>query len=478
MQDVIVRARSAQGLWCSRTIRERLRCISRVRQLLIERVDEALRAVELPQRADGETVAAEVLPLADACRWLERLAGKVLQPQTASRSGRPLWCARTRLEITREPHGVVLILGPSNYPLMLPGIQVLQALVAGNAVLLKPGRRSTQAALFLQRLCRDAGVPEDLVAVLPEELGAVLPEELGAYRAALEAGVDFVTLTGSSTTGRRVLSDLAETLTPGVMELSGCDAVFVLRSANLDLAVRAVAFGLMLNGSATCMSPRRLFVAPEIRQEFVDRLLQRLAEFPPTVVEVGAAARAVQAIDEAVSAGAVCLCGETDPERWRAVVLGGVRPEMAAARSDLFAPVTSVMGCRDMDEAVAWCQQCPYQLGASVFGSSVEANVLAGRVRAGSVVINDMIAPTADPRVPFAAWGESGSGVTRGAEGLLAMTRIKATIEQRSPWLPHLDAPGPPDLLQMRQLLQFTHGPDWLTRMRGLWGLISRGRPR
>lgn len=470
MQDVIARARAAQIKWSSRTVSQRLLCLSRFRKLLVERAEEALHSIELPQRAPGETLAAEVLPLADACRALELNARRTLQPRTAGRRGRPLWCAGTRVQVSREPHGVVLILGPSNYPLMLPGIQLLQALAAGNAVLLKPGRQSTSAARFLQTLCRDAEIPVDLVAVLPEELGA--------YRAALEAGVDFVTLTGSSTTGRCVLSDLSDTLTPGVMELSGCDAVFILPSANLDVAARAVAFGLMLNGGATCLSPRRLFVAPEIRQNFVAKLVHRLKRFPPTIVEAGAAARANQAIESVLAEGATRLCGETSPSAWQAVVLDNVQPEMPVARSDLFAPVTSVMASRDLEEAVEWYHRCPYQLGASVFGSSSEATALARRLRAGSVVINDLIAPTADPRAPFPAWGESGYGVTRGEEGLLAMTRVKATIEQRSRWLPHLDEPGPPDLQQMRQLLQFTHGPDWLSRCRGLWGLIAHRKPR
>lgn len=470
MQDVIDRARAAQVGWGQRSLSDRLARIARFRRLLVDRADEALESIELPQRSPGETIAAEVLPLADACRYMELYACRVLQTRAVGRRGRPLWCAGTRIRISREPHGVVLILGPSNYPLMLPGVQLLQALAAGNAVLLKPGRRSSSAARLLLELCIAAGIPTDLVALLPEELGA--------YRAALAAGVDFVTLTGSSSTGRRVLADLSETLTPAVMELSGCDAVFVMASANLDIAARAVAFGLMLNGGATCLSPRRLFIAPEIRQDFVARLVRRLQDFAPTVVEAGAAARVIQTIDSALAEAAVRLCGEPSPSAWQAVVLDNVQPEMPVARSDLFAPVTCVMASRDLEEAVEWYHRCPYQLGASVFGAPDEAATLADRLRAGSVVINDLIAPTADPRAPFPAWGESGYGVTRGAEGLLAMTRVKATIEQRSRWLPHLDVPGAPDLQQMRHLLQFTHGSDWLIRIRGLWGLIKSRKPQ
>ena len=211
---------------------------------------------------------AEVLPLAEACRFLEREAGKLLKPRRLGRRGLPLWLAGVCSEIQREPFGVVLIIGPGNYPLLLPGVQLIQALVAGNAVWLKPGGGGTEAARALCDLIVRAGFDPQLVALLPESAEAA--------RAAIAARPDKVLFTGSAATGEKILAQLAPHLIPATMELSGCDAVIVRADADLDLAVKALVFGLRLNNGATCMSPQRVFVARSIATELEGRLGARL----------------------------------------------------------------------------------------------------------------------------------------------------------------------------------------------------------
>ena len=147
---------------------------------------------------------------------------------------------------------MVLIIAPANYPLFLPGVQALQALAAGNAVLWKPAVGGTAPAEALRDVLVGCGLDPALLQVLGES-----PQ---AADDAIAAGVDKVFLTGSAATGTAVLTQLAAHRTPAVMELSGCDAVFVLPGAAIDRVAAAVAFGLRLNGSATCMAPRRLFL--------------------------------------------------------------------------------------------------------------------------------------------------------------------------------------------------------------------------
>ena len=196
----------------------------------------------------AETLAGELIPLADACKFLENEAERILAPRRISNRRRPLWLGRVSVALQREPFGTVLIVGAANYPLFLPGVQALQALVAGNSVLIKPGRGASAAAQALVNTFCGAGLDPSLVQVLPEDVAWVA--------SAVEAGVDKVVLTGSAETGCRVQSLLATSLTPATMELSGCDAVFVLESADLDRVARCLAFGLRFNGSATCIAPR------------------------------------------------------------------------------------------------------------------------------------------------------------------------------------------------------------------------------
>ncbi|HEY0786292.1 MAG TPA: aldehyde dehydrogenase family protein, partial [Acidobacteriaceae bacterium] len=275
---MLAAARAAQHPWACMPVRGRLRILRALRHEIASGA-EALAAT-VPRlvsgnlyRSPADTLVTEVLPLLEACRFLEREAAFLLAPRHESTSGRPLWLSRVTVETRRDPLGVVLVIAPGNYPLFLPAVQALQALVAGNAVLWKPAPGGRNAALALERMLAASGLDPALLQVL--ESGVEPATE------AIRAGVDKVVLTGSVETGRAVLHQLADWLTPSVMELSGCDAVFVLDGADLGRAVAALTFALRLNGSATCMAPHRLFVAEAVADRFVTLLAASLKDLQP-----------------------------------------------------------------------------------------------------------------------------------------------------------------------------------------------------
>ncbi len=153
-------------------------------------------------------------------------------------------------------------------------------------------------------------------------------------------------------------------------------------------------------------------------------------------------------------------------------VLRGVAPHMDIARCDVLAPVASIISVQDMSAAIAADRQCPYRLGASVFGPQSFAEHWASRVAAGVIVINDVIVPTADPRVPFGGQRHSGWGVTRGAEGLLDMTRPKTVCTRYGRWLPHLDQESAQDDAALGQLLQIFHADGLRARWRAVQAMV------
>ena len=412
----VAEAREAQLRWGSLSVRERLKRLAQLRHRVAASATELADAITSPQRTHAEMLASEVIPLADAIHFLERNATRILRPRRYGRRGRPLWLGATHLQVHREPFGVVLIVSPSNYPLLLAGVQAVQALAAGNAVLVKPAPGHAAPVRRLQ----------SLLDVEPG-LFAVLPEDVAAVDAAVRAGVDKVVFTGSAENGAAVLSNLAPHLIPAAMELSGHDAVFVCADADLDLVARCVAYGLALNGGATCIAPRRIFV-PRAMAATLEQRLSALVNF-----------------GSGVGTAAVSIV-----------------------------PVASA------EQALALDAECPYALGASIFGSRDAAAFMAARVNAGCVVINDMIVPTADPRLPFGGRGRSGFGVTRGAEGLLEMTRVKAITTRTGSFRPHLDASHPLDADLFRHYLAAAHGGTINARVRGAVGLvrtlIRRGR--
>ncbi|MGQ9913227.1 MAG: aldehyde dehydrogenase family protein [Thermogutta sp.] len=455
------RARSAQRRWQTVAIPDRLRILRQFRGLLTMNAESLCRTMSLPNRAPQDTIVAEILPLADACRFLECNAARILRPRRETNGNRPWWLGAVGVEIHREPRGVVLIIGPRNYPLFLPGVQTLQALAAGNAVLWKPAPGGAQVALSCAQLLEEAGLPRDLVHILPEA-----PE---AARSAIRHAVDLVVLTGSAETGRMVMYQAADALTPAVMELSGCDAVFVREDADVQLVVRALMFGLRFNGSATCIAPRRVFVARPLYSEVSRGLADAASALPPMLVEPQVRSRVVGLARAALAGGAALLHGNLDVDNgpgMTPLILADVRPEMEILQSDIFAPVLGLVPVDSDDQAVASADVCPYALGAAVFGERRGAESLARRLNVGCVIINDLIVPTADPRVPFAPRRRSGFGVTRGAEGLLEMTIVKCIATRKRGPRRHLEPAGPQDLRIVRSLLEMSHAPTLGRRIR------------
>ena len=281
-------------------------------------------------------------------------------------------------------------------------------------------------------------------------------------------------LTGSAETGRKVLHMLAEELTPSTMELSGCDAVFVLPQADLKRAAKSIAFALTMNGGATCIAPRRIFVTAESKAALCDLLTEELIDAATTSLRPQILAQANELIAEAVASGARLLTARAadQGENFPPTVLVDVLPKMRVAHADVFAPLAAVIQVADMTEAVRIDASCPYHLGASVFGPEPHASHWAEQIQAGCVTLNDTLIPTADPRVSFGGRGHSGWGVTRGPEGLLEMTRLKVTCERRGRWMPHFDRKVAGNPAVLTHLLKFFHGRTLSERLRSGWAFI------
>ena len=210
----------AQARWAARPLIERLQVIRGARNRIAGKAEffsEAISGELAPSGAD--TLVAEVLPLLEAMQFLERRARRVLSPCILGRRGRPLWLAGVESRVERVPLGHVLVIGPANFPLFLPGVQVLQALAAGNAVTWKPGTGGERVARMVAFALRLAGLPRGVLRVTDESVEAA--------QASLDQRPDKVIFTGSLASGQKVLHTLAETATPAVMELSGAGAVVV-----------------------------------------------------------------------------------------------------------------------------------------------------------------------------------------------------------------------------------------------------------
>ena len=453
-----------QSAWAARPISERLKVMRRLRHLMVDSAGALANEIAVPGHNRREVILSEILPLAAAIRFLEREAAGLLKDRHSGIRGRPVWLGRVKAITRREPYGIIGIIGASNYPLLLAGVQTVQALAAGNAVLLKPGAGGSKAAEALQNLLTKAGLPDGMLKVLPDTVAAGAELTDGRCHKLM--------FTGSFTTGCKVLASLARHAIPAVVELSGCDAVFVREDADLSLVVRALVFGLDLNESCTCIAPRRILVARPL-------VVTLAAALKAAVVTRPASAREEALLrpicENAAANGAALLAGgpQSDGGFHVPCLLTGVRPDMAAAAADVFAPLLSLISTEDDEAALAANARCAYALGASVFSANVDAaQRLADKIPAGSVCINDLIAPTADPRTPFGGRGHSGFGVTRGAEGLLEMTTLKVIHRRLGRFLPHHDPPRDGDDDFFLDMLVAGHAPRFRARIAALVRMI------
>ena len=471
--ELLMAMRRAQQLWSARALRERLSVVRRFREMLAD--DCASVSTTMGRNTNclpAEIVASQIMPLLDACRFLERSASKNLRTRSLGANRRPLFLWGVRGRVRRDAHGIVLIIAPSNYPLFLPGVQALQALVAGNAVLLKPGNGGNETARILANLLSRAGLPPNGFHLLPEA-----PD---SARAVINIGVDKVVFTGAAPTGVSILQQLAPHLTPAIMELSGCDAVIVRADADLGLVARAIAFGLRLNAGETCIAPRRIFVPEQLATELEGRLAATFDALPDLPLSQKQRDNARRIAAQSLTRGAHLVVGNvTSEEDFRApMIIAGVPPDSPLLNEDYFAPIATLITVRDDEEALKRVAACPYALGVSIFSRDMKAaEQMGSRIHAGVLTINDLIAPTADPRLPFGGRGRSGFGVTRGAEGLLDMTVPKVILRRTGALRLHYAPLNKSHTEGFAAFARLAHAGHWKTRLRALWQLIRlRGR--
>jgi aldehyde dehydrogenase (NAD+) len=474
-------AYQAQLPWSQLVVKARAKLIGQFASMIVERRRELHGLLRLPMRTDyRETVSSELLPLADAAKWLASHGPRVLATRYLDGGGGPLWLGRLRSVVHRVPHGLVLIIGTWNYPIFLTGVQLLHALVAGNAVAIKPAAGCEAITREMIRMLAECGVPDKLMVQLDSSIDA--------GKTAMRVGVDHVVMTGSSASGRAVLTQAIPSLTSATMELSGNDAVYVLPGADLHRVCDLLRFGMRLNGGATCMAPRRVFITHKATEVFYRLLAERLSDPDQqawrTPIASASYRRLWNGVHEAMSQGARVFSGESSISLSNAgsepefvtighLVLTDVRTDMKLYREEIFAPLVMILPVENWSAALQADSQCPYALTASIFGPVEDALRLVPFISAGTVTINDLIVPTADPRVPFGGRGESGFGVTRGVEGLMSMTTAKVVSTRVGNWLPHASLPTEGDEQLLDGVLQWSHGKGWSHRLGGLRQIIQ-----
>lgn len=484
--EAIGRARHAQRAWRARDLHERAAVLRRFHDVLFTRRAEVAAIIERENGKPPVEALSEVMVTLDFARYYAtRGVLRILRPVARTAAGPPMW--RKRVHITEEPFGVVGVISPWNYPFMLPAAIVLPALVAGNAVVLKPSEFTTETGLVIARLFDAAGLPADVLQVLPgaRTTGAAL----------IEQGCDKIFFTGSEATGRKVAAECGARLIPCVLELGGSDAAIVLDDADLERAAEGLVWGRFSNSGQTCVAPKRLFVEDAVYDRFAALLAERVRRLSAGVdrsaADLGPLIRPEQTerlraqLDDALARGArVAASGVPAADHvFSPVLLTDVTPDARVLREETFGPVLPMVRVRDDDDAASRANDSPYGLSASVWsGNRRRALALAARLDTGSVVVNDSVIVAGMSDVPHGGVKASGSGRAHGVAGLRECVRSKAVVLERLPrlrqvwWYPY----GPALREALDAAVVALHDRGWLRRARALWrarGLVRRPRP-
>jgi succinate-semialdehyde dehydrogenase / glutarate-semialdehyde dehydrogenase len=433
----VARVRQVQPRWAAVPVRERAAVLLRYHDLVLDRQDELLDLIQAENGKARVWAFEEILDQAVTARYYARLAPRELKPKRRL-------SALPGLVQTREhhlPRGIVGVISPWNYPLVLAVSDALAALVAGNGVVIKPDSQTPFTALRAFELLEEAGLPEGLVQVVTGPGRSV-------GTAIIEAA-DYVMFTGSTATGRAVARQAGERLIGMSAELGGKNAMIVTDDVELDRAVEGAVVASFANTGQLCISIERIYVDATRADAFVDAFGSRAAALRLGAeqsygTEVGPLASQAQLdkvrahVDDAVAKGARLVAGgryrpDIGPLFYEPTVLTDVTPEMDVYRDETFGPVVAVYPVASDDEAVARANDSEYGLNASVYsGDTGRGRAIAERLQAGTVNVNDGYASAwSSLDAPMGGMKASGMGRRHGREGLLKYTESQ-TIAVRS----------------------------------------------
>jgi aldehyde dehydrogenase (NAD+) len=428
-------AREAQREWFAKGLDHRVAVLDRWAKLLGEQ-EGAIRVALSHDTGRGKISAEEIGAVSHMIHGYAAKAADVLKPKGGPSSNVP----DVDFEQQYVPYGVVGIISPWNFPVVLSFFDALPALLAGNVVVVKPSEVTPR---FVDPLA-------ETIAAIPELAGVISILRGGAETGqALIDAVDMVVFTGSIATGRKVAEAAARNLIPSFLELGGKDPAVVLEGADLERAATSIVRSAIYNSGQVCYAIERVYVAASVHDDLVRHLVEKCAALDINYPDAGRGeigpfifrdqARIVAGqLDEARAKGAKVLVGgevEDHGGLWmRATVVTDVTHDMGLMTTETFGPVIPVMRFDTVEDAVALANDSEYGLSGAVFAASVEEGTRVAReINAGGVSINDTELPraiTLDGEKN--AFAKSGSGGSRyGATAILRYVRKKALIRNR-----------------------------------------------
>ena len=404
--------------------------------------EEQLRAIErMCEEREGEISDALTQDLGRSTfeAWLGDIASTKAEAVFARKNFRkwmkprrqslPLAQMPGRAWVQYDPLGVVLVIGPWNYPFFLCMSPVVAAIAAGNAVVVKPSELAPATSALMARL-----IPLylDTEAVRVVEGAADVTQDL------MSQGFDHALFTGGTEIGRKIMAAAAPTLTPVTLELGGKSPVLVLADADLDVTARRIAWTKLLNSGQTCIAPDYILADRSIAKELTDKIVATIAKFRADRKDPSLRIVNERQFDRLVSIlsateGTVVTGGGSDRATLsiEPTVVVDPGPDDSVMADEIFGPILPIISVGSTDEAVAFVNARPKPLALYVFTSSQQkGRDLVDRMPSGGAVINHIAMHCLVPQLPFGGVGASGMGAYHGQWGFEALSHRRAVLSK------------------------------------------------
>jgi succinate-semialdehyde dehydrogenase/glutarate-semialdehyde dehydrogenase len=434
IKEAMSNAKIAQAKWKKTSIKERVELMHRVADVVIQQQDKimdvVMRETGKPQQ---EAMAMEVFSAVDSLVFYAKRAQKWLSDKKIKMHG-PLRFLKKTI-ITYKPRGVVAVITPWNGPFILSINPVIQAVLCGNSVIIKPSEVTPMSGALVQEIFALADAPINLVQTLigDGETGAEL----------ISQGPDKVSFTGSVATGKKIASMCGEMLIPFSLELGGKDAMIVCSDADVKDAASGAVIGSCMNAGQYCCGTERIYVMADIYDDFVNEVVsitQSLIQTNDYKGDVGPTFWDKQIdiiedhVNDAIAKGAKVLAGgKRNPSfvglYFEPTVLVEVTHEMKIMKDETFGPIISIMKVESEDEALMLANQSHFGLNGNVWTKDLaKGRRIASSIETGACSVNDMAMSYGVNEVPFGGVKNSGLGVVNGKEGLLAYAHAMPII--------------------------------------------------
>ncbi|VVB85793.1 Lactaldehyde dehydrogenase [uncultured archaeon] len=427
VKEAVGAARLAFPDWKKTDISERARIFIRIGDELLKRKQELKTLITMEMGRPLFESDIEVLLTYEMVKYFANEGKKYLE-------GEAIQINPDTFSFTRfEPVGVVGIIKPWNYPMLLPFWAIAPALLAGNTAVLKPSDLTPFVGIEVGKICQDAGIPDGVINIVTGD--GSTGESL------VSSDIDMVSFTGSSQTGKNIMKNSAEKLHRISLELGGSDAFIVFKDADIEEAINGAVWGRFMNCGQVCVAPKRIFVEDDIADSFIEGFVNKAKNLvigngldPGTdigpMVSMEQREKLELQVEDAVRKGATTECGGKIPlplqdgYYYEPTVLTGVTPEMKVMNEEVFGPVAVISIFDNMYEAIACANRTVYGLGASVWTKNLDiAMRMSSQLECGMVWVNEVC--TLHPQCPWCGIKHSGMGKDLSRYGIREFVSIK-----------------------------------------------------